>query len=90
MKMKGLLLVDLLPAASSADEVHLKGGGHVSGRIVQRTATIVEVDVGAGKVTVPASRVERIEERTSGCWRRHPTIRMRTGRWGACSWRAGG
>ena len=37
----------------------------MSGRIVQRTATSVEVDVGAGKVTVPADRVERIEERRS-------------------------
>jgi hypothetical protein len=60
-----LLAAVLLPAAASADEVYLKGGGKVSGRVVQRTATSVEVDVGGGKVTVPADRVERIEERRS-------------------------
>ena len=37
----------------------------MSGRVVQRTATSVEVNVGAGKITVPADRVERIEERRS-------------------------
>ncbi len=49
-------------AAASADEVYLKGGGRVSGRVVQRTATSVEIDVGAGKITVPAKQVERIVE----------------------------
>jgi hypothetical protein len=50
------------PLAASADEVFLKGGGRVSGRIVSRTATTVEVDVGAGRIGVPASSVLRIEE----------------------------
>ncbi len=49
-------------AAASADEVYLKGGGRVSGRIVQRTATSVEIDVGGGTVAVPAKQVERIVE----------------------------
>jgi hypothetical protein len=65
MKMNWLLLVFLLPAASRGDEVYLKGGGKVSGRVVARTATSVEVDVGAGKITVAADRVVRIEERRS-------------------------
>jgi hypothetical protein len=65
MKMNWLLLVLLPAAASRADEVYLKGGGKVSGRVVQHTATSVEVDVGAGKITVPADRVLRIEERRS-------------------------
>jgi hypothetical protein len=65
MKMSWLFLVLLLPVASRADEVYLKGGGKVSGRVVERTATSVAVDVGAGTVTVPADRVERIEERRS-------------------------
>ena len=65
MTMKWLFLFLLLPAISRADEVYLKGGGKVSGRVVQRTATSVEIDIGAGKITVPADRVERIEERRS-------------------------
>jgi hypothetical protein len=56
------LAVLLLPLAASADEVFLKGGGQLSGRIVSRTATTIEVDVGAGKVGVPVSSVVRIEE----------------------------
>jgi hypothetical protein len=57
-----LLAAVLLPAAASADEVFLKGGGQLSGRIVSRTATTIEVDVGAGRIGVPASSVVRIEE----------------------------
>ncbi len=57
-----LALVALLPAASVADEVFLKGGGKVSGRIVQRNPTSIEIEVGAGRITVPANRVEKIVE----------------------------
>jgi hypothetical protein len=55
-------LLALLPAAADADEVFLKSGGKLSGRIVSRSATTIEVDVGAGHVTVPASSVVRVEE----------------------------
>src|SRR3954454_11739002 len=51
-----------LPALASADEIFLKSGGKLSGQIVQKTATSIEIDVGAGKVTVPADHVLRIEE----------------------------
>jgi hypothetical protein len=57
-----LALIVLLPVASVADEVLLKGGGKVSGRIVQRTPTSIEIEVGAGTITVPASRVKKIVE----------------------------
>jgi len=52
----------LLSGAAAADEVYLKGGGRLSGRIVSRTETTIEVDVGAGRIGVPASSVLRIEE----------------------------
>ncbi len=52
----------VLPLAAFADEVFLTSGGRLSGRIVSRTATMVEVDVGAGRISVPASSVLRIEE----------------------------
>jgi hypothetical protein len=55
-------LLALLPAALHADDVFLKGAGQVSGRILSRTATSLEIDVGAGTVTVPLDRVERIQE----------------------------
>ena len=50
-----LLAVLFLPGAAAADEVFLKGGGQVSGRIVSCSATTVEVDVGAGRIGVPVS-----------------------------------
>lgn len=60
-----VLFVALLPTTLLADVVILKSGGRVSGRIVQRSATSVEVDVGAGTVTLAMDRVERIEESRS-------------------------
>lgn len=59
---KACVLIALLPAALFADDVYLKGAGRLSGRIVQRTATTVEIDVGDGTVTVPLDRIERIQE----------------------------
>jgi tetratricopeptide (TPR) repeat protein len=59
---KACILVALLPAALFADDIYLKGAGKVSGRIVQRTATAVEIDVGAGTVTIPLDHIERIQE----------------------------
>jgi len=61
MKRALVVAAALLPALLHADDVFLKGGGKVSGRILARTATSVQVDVGAGTVTLPMSRVERIQ-----------------------------
>ena len=63
--MKALIpgfAVALLVPAVSADEVYLKGGGQLSGRVVRRTATTLEVEVGAGRIGVPLSNVVRVEE----------------------------
>lgn len=62
MKTPVFLLAGLLAVAASADEVYLKSGGQLSGRIVSRTATEIAVDVGAGRITVPTSTVVRVEE----------------------------
>ena len=62
--MRGLILacaLVLLPALALADEVLLKGGGKISGRILSRTDTAVQVDVGAGIITVPMASVLSIE-----------------------------
>ena len=55
-------LVFWLPLAAGADQVFLKSGGKLSGRVVSRSATAIEVDVGAGRIAVPVSSVDRIEE----------------------------
>jgi tetratricopeptide (TPR) repeat protein len=59
---KACLLAVFLPAALFADDVFLKGAGKLSGRIVQRTPTGVEIDVGAGTVTVPLDHIDHIQE----------------------------
>jgi hypothetical protein len=56
------LVAAALPAAALADEVFLKSGGRLSGRVVSRTDTTIEIDVGAGRIAVPVSSVERVEE----------------------------
>ena len=56
-----LLPLLLIAVSASADDVYLKGAGKVSGRIVSQTETSIQVDVGAGTITVPMSRVDRIE-----------------------------
>ena len=55
----------LLPSLAGADEVLLKGGGKISGRILSRTDTAVQVDVGAGLITVPMASVLSIEAKRS-------------------------
>jgi len=52
----------LLSVGATADEVYLRGGGHVSGVIVERTSHVVVLETGPGRVSVPLSRVERIED----------------------------
>jgi hypothetical protein len=51
-----------LAGPASAAEVLLKSGGRLSGRIVERSEASITVDVGAGRITVPASSVVRIDE----------------------------
>ncbi|HEX9722721.1 MAG TPA: hypothetical protein VGC53_00385 [Vicinamibacteria bacterium] len=63
-----LFVLLLLPSVLLADTVYLKGGGKVAGRIVTRTETEVQVDVGAGTIKVPMAR--RISKGLSSIGRR--------------------
>jgi hypothetical protein len=51
-------------AAASADEVWLKGGGRLVGDVIEKGKSAVVLDVGAGTVTLPLSRVDRIVSST--------------------------
>jgi hypothetical protein len=62
MRTSPLVLAALLAGRAAADDVYLKSGGQLSGRIVSRTATSIEVDIGAGLITVPTSSVVRVQE----------------------------
>lgn len=55
-----LLLLGATPLA--ADQVFLKGGGQLTGVVVERSASSVVIEVAPGRLTIPASRVERIVE----------------------------
>jgi hypothetical protein len=57
-----LLVLVLAPALAFADDVFLKGGGRITGRIVARSARTLDIDIGAGRVTLSMNSVERIEE----------------------------
>ena len=50
----------LVGAAANADDIYLRSGGKLTGVIVSQTAAAVEIEVGAGRVTMPRSLVERI------------------------------
>jgi hypothetical protein len=55
-------LLAFFPVLAYADDVFLKGGGKVSGRILARTPTSIEMDIGAGRVTLSMNSVLRVEE----------------------------
>ena len=52
----------LLATVAPCDEVLLRGGGRVSGVIVERTERSVVIETGPGRVTLAMSRVEKIVE----------------------------
>jgi hypothetical protein len=66
--MKVVSAVLLLAAAGPwalADEVFLKGGTSIHGVVVSETPTKVTIEVGPGQVSLPMSRVERVQKGTS-------------------------
>ena len=64
MRLVLTLVVAALAATASADEVWLKGGGRLVGDVIEKGKNAVVLDVGAGTVTLPLSRVERIVSST--------------------------
>ncbi len=61
----GLLATGLGAASAAPDEVLLRGGGRVTGVIVERTPDVVVLETGPGRVTIQARRIERIVESRS-------------------------
>ncbi len=62
---RGILLIALAAVPAFADTVHLRGGGQISGVIVERTEEAVTVDIGGGTITALMASVVRIEEAPS-------------------------
>jgi hypothetical protein len=64
MRVVLTLVVIASAAAAGADEVWLKGGGRLVGDVLEKRPNAVVLDVGAGTVTLPLARVERIVSST--------------------------
>jgi hypothetical protein len=62
---RGIAIFFLAAAPALADEVYLKGGGQITGEIIERTDESVTVDIGGGYVTARVSSIVRIEESVS-------------------------
>jgi len=62
---RAVVVIALVAAPILADDVYLRGGGQVTGEIVDRSADSVTVDVGGGTLTVQMASVVRIEESVS-------------------------
>ena len=64
--MRGsIAVVALVAAPLFADEVYLKGGGRVTGEIVERSDSSVTVDIGSGTISVRTASIVRIEANVS-------------------------
>jgi hypothetical protein len=60
-----IVAIALAAAPLFADDVHLRGGGQITGEIVEQTADSVTVNIGGGTMSVRMSSVVRIERSTS-------------------------
>lgn len=64
--MKRLTIILVLAAVPVlADDVFLRGGGQITGQIVEETDDAVTVDIGGGTISARMSTVVRIEKNTS-------------------------
>jgi len=60
-----IVAIALAAAPLFADEIYLKGGGRMTGEIVEQTEDSVTIDIGGGTLTARMSSVVRIERSTS-------------------------
>ncbi len=62
---RAIVVLALAAAPVFADEVHLRGGGRVTGEIVEQTEESITVDIGGGTLTVRMSSVVGVEKSVS-------------------------
>ena len=61
----GIVIIALAAVPVFADDIYLRGGGQITGEIVERTDDSVTVDIGGGTITARMETVVRIEKSTS-------------------------
>lgn len=57
---KALVMTAAFPFLAAADTIYLKGGGRIEGQVVEETRDRVVIEVSAGQVTLPRTRIERM------------------------------
>ena len=62
---RAFVLIALAAVPAFADDVYLRGGGQITGEIIEQTEDSVSVDIGGGSLTVKMSSVVSIEKSTS-------------------------
>ncbi|MCU0291507.1 MAG: hypothetical protein MUF10_05880 [Thermoanaerobaculaceae bacterium] len=62
---RGIMVIALVAAPLLADDVYLRGGGQITGQIVEQTDERVTVNIGAGTMSVRMASVVRIERGAS-------------------------
>ena len=62
---RGIVVIALVAAPLLADDVYLRGGGQITGEIVEQTDETVTVNIGGGTMSVRMSSVVRIEKGAS-------------------------
>jgi len=67
----GLVAAGLSAATVSPDEIFLRGGGRVSGVVVERTSQAIVVETGPGRVTLSMALVEKVVEGRSALEAHH-------------------
>ena len=60
MRGVALLVLTLWPGLAAADEVFIRGGGQLTGEVVERGPDSIVVDIGTGRIGLRLSSVERI------------------------------
>jgi hypothetical protein len=59
------VIIVLAAAPALADDIYLRGGGQITGQIIDQTEDSVTVDIGGGTITAKMSSVVKIDKNTS-------------------------
>ena len=65
MRTIGILMIALVAVPALADDVYLRGGGQITGQILEQTDESVTVDIGGGTITAKMSTVVKIDKNAS-------------------------
>ncbi len=65
MRTLGIMIIALAAVPALADDVYLRGGGQITGQIVEQTDESVTVDIGGGTITAKMSTVVKIDKNVS-------------------------